>query len=48
MIDRMHQEVRAALPLLLVVLALLLETRVFVHAGTLVEALMSVKNLAIT
>ena len=48
MIERMLQEVSATPPLLLVVLALLPDCLVFIHAGTLVEALMSVKNLAIT
>jgi hypothetical protein len=48
MVERMLEEVRAAPPLLLFVLALLLKGRVFVHTDTLVEALMSVKNLGIT
>jgi hypothetical protein len=48
MVERMLEEVRTAPPLLLFVLALLLKGRIFVHADTLVEALMSVKNLGIT
>jgi hypothetical protein len=48
MIKRMLQEVCAVPPLLLLVLALLLEGWVLVHADALVEALISVKNLAIT
>jgi hypothetical protein len=48
MIEWMLQEMRAASPLLLSVFALLLGSCVFVHADTLVEALMLVKNLAIT
>jgi hypothetical protein len=48
MIERMLEEVRTAPPLLLLVLALLVESRIFVHTGTLIEALMSVKNLGIT
>jgi hypothetical protein len=48
MVERMLEEVRTAPPLLLLVLALLLKSRVFVHAGTLIQTLMSVKNPGIT